>query len=98
MSDICHNITMSKKDILHDTLLNRKELIEHAKAVLGSDWTGVDIAKELEMNSRQVYAYRKGRRNIENATYDTLLKFESVYQEYYDLNTKKLGRREDKTS
>lgn len=78
-----------------DTLLNRDALISHANTVLSSDWSGVDIAKELEMNTRQVYAFRKGRRKISNATYDTLLKFERMYQEYFLEDSNKMKREDN---
>lgn len=63
--------------------LDKKVLIEHANVVLKSSMKGSELAKEMEMNSRQLYAYRNGTRNIENAFYDNLLKFEKIYQKYF---------------
>lgn len=63
-----------------ESSLDRDKLIEHAKIVLDSSLSGVELAEEMRMNVRQIYAYRKKRRLIENAYVDTLLKFEEVYK------------------
>lgn len=78
---IYYNRGMENQD--HMRVLNRKELIAHAKVVLKSDIKGSRLAKEMEMNSRQVYAYRNNKRDIANAYYDNLLKFEAIYQKYF---------------
>lgn len=70
------------KDNLFDAPIDRQLLVEHARCVLNSHLQGVKIAEEMEMTKSQVYAYRQGRRKIENAYVDTLLKFEKVYQKH----------------
>lgn len=66
----------------HDEIAQfyRDELVQHARYVLNSDIKGVTLAKEMEMNLKQFYGYKKGSRKIENAYYDTLIKFECAYQ------------------
>lgn len=62
---------------------NREEIIKHAQIVLQSNIKGSKLAKEMNMNSRQLYAYRNGTRDIKNAFFDNLLKFEYIYQKYF---------------
>lgn len=76
-----YNRDMSKADNHNDAVLDKDALIAHAKEVLNSKMSGVKIAKGTEINLRQIYDYRSGRRNIDKAYYDTLLKFEHLYQE-----------------
>ena len=67
---IYYNVIMENQNNIR--VLNREELIAHAKIVLQSDIKGSQLAKEMEMNSRQVYAYRNNKRDIANAYYDNL--------------------------
>ncbi|MBF0795257.1 hypothetical protein [Mammaliicoccus lentus] len=62
----------------------REKLIAHAKKILKSNMKGSYIAKEINMNTRQLYDYRNGIKNIETAYLDTLLKFEGLYQKIKD--------------
>ncbi|EKR9302846.1 hypothetical protein P9705_001287 [Enterococcus faecalis] len=61
----------------------RKKLIDHAQEVLNSDIPGVKLAQMMKMNSRQLYDYRNGKREIEKARLETLLKFESSYTKIF---------------
>lgn len=60
--------------------IDRDKLIAHAYKILNSNVKGTQIAKEINMNTRQFYDYRNGVKNIETAYLDTLLKFEKLYQ------------------
>lgn len=60
----------------------RELLIRHAKVVLNSRLTGVEIAKETGVNAQQVCLYRNGKRSIERAYLNNLLKFERLYQSH----------------
>lgn len=60
----------------------RALLVKHAKAVLNSKLTGVQIAKETGVNAQQVCFYRNGRRDIERAYFNNLFKFECLYQRH----------------
>lgn len=62
----------------------REKFIAHAKKILKSNVKGSYIAKEINMNTRQLYDYRNGIKNIETAYLDTLLKFEGLYQKIKD--------------
>ncbi|HAC5789017.1 TPA_asm: hypothetical protein GZX72_14420 [Listeria monocytogenes] len=63
-----------------DYFFDRKKLIEHAKKVLEKkEIKGSHIAEQIDMNRKQLYDYRNGIRNIENARLETLLKFERYY-------------------
>ena len=59
---------------------DKKRLIQHAKTILESDLTGVQISEGTGVNTNQVYAYRNGTRPIENARVESLWKFEDLYQ------------------
>lgn len=60
---------------------DKEELIYHAKKILNKkDLKGTYIAEQLNMNQRQLYDYRNGRKKIENAQLETLIKFENLYQ------------------
>lgn len=59
--------------------ISKEKLVKHAKKVLEFETTGSNLAKELEMNTKQVYHYRNKSRSISNARIETLLKFEKVY-------------------
>jgi len=69
-----------KNDIYNDVDDKRELLIWHAKVVLNSRLTGVEIAKETGVNSQQVCLYRNGKRNIERAYLNNLLKLDRLYQ------------------
>lgn len=56
-------------------------MIKHAQQILEKkDLKGTYIAEQLNMNQRQLYDYRNGRKKIENAQLETLIKFENLYQ------------------
>jgi len=61
---------------------NRPLLIKHAKVILESSLSGVEIAKETGSHVSQIYAYRNGTRPIENAHFENLWKFEALYQNH----------------
>lgn len=63
-----------------DVDVERELLIWHAKVVLNSRLTGVEISRETGVNAQQVCLYRNGKRNIERAYFNNLLKFERLYQ------------------
>lgn len=73
---------MNKKNNNVDSFGKRALLIKHAKVVLNSKLTGVQIAKETGVNAQQVCFYRNGRRNIERAYDNNLSKFERLYQRH----------------
>ena len=77
----CIMINMDRySDINMGIASNRPLLIKHAKAILESNMSGVEIAKETGLHVTQVYAYRNGTRPIENAHFENLWKFEALYQ------------------
>ena len=82
LCNILYNVTMPNINQQNTPSLEKATLIKHAQCVLDSRLTGVDIAKEIGVSREQIYSYRKGRRKIENAYTDTLLKFERVYQNH----------------
>lgn len=60
---------------------DKDEMIKHAQQILEKkDLKGTYIAEQLNMNQRQLYDYRNGRKKIENAQLETLIKFENLYQ------------------
>lgn len=61
---------------------NKPLLIKHARIILESSLSGVEIAKETGLHLSQVYAYRNGTRPIENAHFENLWKFEALYQNH----------------
>lgn len=65
------------------TETDRKILIKHAKSVLETEKTGHELAKEMSMNTRQLYNYRNGSMDISKARLETLLKFEKLYVKYF---------------
>ncbi|OEK58882.1 hypothetical protein [Staphylococcus equorum] len=69
-----------KNDKYIDVNDKRELLIWHAKVVLNSRLTGVEISKETGVNAQQVCLYRNGKRNIERAYLNNLLKFDRLYQ------------------
>lgn len=73
-------IHMKNKEKSIDINPERTLLVKHAKAVLNSRLTGVEISKETGVNAQQVRLYRSGKRNIEHAYSNNLRKFERLYQ------------------
>ncbi len=65
----------------HYLYFDKEEMIKHAQQILNKkDLKGTYIAEQLNMNQRQLYDYRNGRKKIENAQLETLIKFENLYQ------------------
>ena len=71
---------------------NKPLLIKHAKFILESSMSGVEIAKETGLHLSQVYAYRNGTRPIENAHFENLWKFEALYQNHKTFNKESEGK------
>ncbi|MGP5096150.1 hypothetical protein [Staphylococcus equorum] len=69
-----------KNENIIDVNDNRELLIWHAKVVLNSRLTGVEISKETGVNAQQVCLYRNGKRNIEGAYLNNLMKLSRLYQ------------------
>ena len=61
---------------------DRELLIWRAKIVLNSKLTGVEISEETGVNAQQVRLYRNGKRDIERAYLNNLLKLEGLYQKH----------------
>src|SRR5699024_12035555 len=61
----CIMLNMNTNDKNVDLDNKRLLLIKHAKIVLNSKLTGVQIAKETGVNAQQVCLYRNGKRDIE---------------------------------
>lgn len=65
-------------------LENIKEtLLEHAEEILeglrNSEYTVQEVSKSSGIHQQQIYAYKDNRRNINNARFETLIKFENAY-------------------
>lgn len=65
-------------------LENLKEtLLEHAQELLeglrNSEYTVQEISESSGIHQQQIYAYKDNRRNINNARFETLIKFENAY-------------------
>lgn len=65
-------------------LENIKEtLLEHAEEILeglrNSEYTVQEVSKYSGIHQQQIYAYKDNRRNINNARFETLIKFENAY-------------------
>ncbi|MFF0676827.1 helix-turn-helix domain-containing protein [Staphylococcus xylosus] len=81
--DVCfwYNISMENYKN-NDYIFDKKQLIKHAKTVLRSKkLSGVELSKEVGIHVQQIYGYKSGKRNIQEAQLETLYKFEKVYQE-----------------
>lgn len=78
----CIMLNMNTNDKNIDLDNKRLLLIKHAKIVLNSKLTGVQIAKETGVNAQQVCLYRNGKRDIERAYFNNLFKFECLYQQH----------------
>lgn len=62
---------------------NKTDLIDHAKSILAEDVSGTKLSKGLGISVKQVNLYRRNEDLIQNATAETLLKFE----DYFTKNT-----------
>lgn len=69
---------------------DRDVMISNAKTVLNSYMQGNRIAKESGIHYQRIYDYRKGRRNIEKADKEILIKINRVFHThaFFQINRK----------